>query len=107
MDHNEEITYTSRECIPIWAEDRKVIRIKEGVNILELLAGSGFTAYELRKQGIIGEARIQKLRRGELPTMRELNFICWATAYSVGELLEYKDNGAPWETNTEREASKQ
>ncbi len=73
-----------------------MIRIREGVDILELLKRSGFTAYELRKQKIIGEARLQKLRHGELPTMKELNFICWATAYKIGEIIEYKYNGEPW-----------
>ena len=75
-----------------------MIRVKPGIDILELLRGTGSTTYELRRQGIIGEARLQKLRRGELPTMRELNFICWATAYQIGELIEYTGNGSPpWE----------
>ncbi len=67
-----------------------MIRVKEGINLLELLASLGFTAYELRKQGIFGERTIQKLRQGGLPSWRELDFICSVTAYNVGELIEYK-----------------
>lgn len=69
-----------------------MIRIREGIDILELLARGGFTAYELRKQGIFGERTIQKLRRGELPSWKELDFICAVTAYNVGELIEYKES---------------
>ena len=75
-----------------------MIRIRDGVNILDLLARSGHTAYTLRKEGLIGEARIQKLRRGDLPTWRELDLICRVTAYNVGELIEYVD--APEDAHT-------
>ena len=77
-----------------------MIGVKEGVNILELLRECGFTAYEIRRQGIIGERRLQALRKGELPTMRELDFICWATARKTGDIIEYTDTGTPW---TEKE----
>ena len=66
-----------------------MIRIKEGINVLDLLKRSGFSAYELRKQRIFGEAAIEKLRRGGLPSWKQLNFICKITAYEVGELIEY------------------
>lgn len=69
-----------------------MIRIKEGIDILDMLARGGFTAYELRKQHIFGERTIQKLRRGELPSWKELDFICAVTAYDVGELIEYKQS---------------
>lgn len=67
-----------------------MIKWRDGINVLEMLAGCGFTAYELRKQKIWGEATIQKFRKGGLPTWKELNFICKVTAYDVGELIEFK-----------------
>lgn len=66
-----------------------MIRVKEGINLLAMLRACGYTTYELRRQKIFGEATIQKLRRGGLPSWRELDFICEATAYDVGELVEY------------------
>jgi len=75
-----------------------MIRVKEGINLLEMLANCGHSTYTLRKQGLIGEARIQKLRRGALPTWKELDLICMATAYNVGELIEYVD--APEDAHT-------
>lgn len=70
-----------------------MIKIRDGVNILEMLAACGFTSYELRRQRIFGERTIQKLRRGELPSWRELDFICAVTARDIGELIEYKYTG--------------
>jgi len=69
-----------------------MIRWREGINVLDMLARCGFTAYELRKQHIFGEATIQKLRKGGLPSWKELDFICEVLAYDVGELIEYKDD---------------
>ena len=66
-----------------------VIRVKPGVDLLKLLSECSFTTYQLRKQRLIGEARIQKLRDGELPTWKELDLICRSTCYQVGELIEY------------------
>lgn len=82
-----------------------MLKVKEGLNILENLKLSGFTTYELRKQGIIGESRLQKLRNGELPTMRELNFICWALACDVGDVIEYKYTGDPWKETSEKKVN--
>ena len=66
-----------------------MIRVKEGIDLLAMLRACGYSTYELRRQKIFGEATIQKLRRGGLPSWRELDFICEATAYGVGELIEY------------------
>lgn len=69
-----------------------MIRIREGIDILQMLAGCGFTAYQLRKQRIFGEATIQKLRKGGLPSWKELDFICSIIAYQPGELIEYVED---------------
>lgn len=67
-----------------------MIKWRDGINVLEELAKCGYTAYELRKQKIWGEATIQKFRKGGLPTWKELDFICSVLSYDVGELIEYK-----------------
>ena len=72
-----------------------MIRVRDGVNLLELLAGCGFTSYELRKQRIFGEKTIQKLRRGGLPSWRELDFICTVTACRPEEIIEYRPDKQP------------
>lgn len=69
-----------------------MIVYRQGIDVLAMLRACGYTTYELRKQKIFGEATIQKLRRGGLPSWRELDFICEVTAYSIGELIEYRPN---------------
>lgn len=76
-----------------------MIQWREGINPLELLANSGFTTYQLRKQKIWGEATIQKFRKGGLPTWKELNFICKVSAYKIEDLIVFKwgDNETLWD----------
>ena len=69
-----------------------MIRVKEGVNILALLARCGFTSYELRKQRIFSESSIQRLRNGGLPSWKELDFICKTLAYDISEIVEFIDD---------------
>ena len=72
-----------------------MIRVREGVDLLGILAGQGFTTYELRRQGLFGERTIQKLRAGGLPSWRELDVICSLTMRDVSELIEWKYTGIP------------
>lgn len=66
-----------------------MIRVREGVDVLELLKACGFSTYTLRKLKIMGEYRIQKLRNGEPPTIPELDFICAVTVLPVEQIIEY------------------
>lgn len=45
-----------------------MIAYKQGIDVLAMLRACGYTTYELRRQKIFGEATIQKLRRGGLPS---------------------------------------
>ena len=67
-----------------------MIKYRDGINVLDLMGRCGYTSYQLRKQKVFGEAAIQRLRNGGLPTWRELDIICELTGYQVGELIEYK-----------------
>jgi DNA-binding Xre family transcriptional regulator len=69
-----------------------MIRVKEDVNILALLASCGFTSYELRKNKIFSESSIQRLRKGGLPNWKELDFICKTLNYDISEIVEFVDD---------------
>lgn len=69
-----------------------MIRVKENINILELLGNLGFTSYKLRKEKIFSESSIQRLRKGELPSWKELDFICKTTMLDISELIEFIDD---------------
>ncbi len=66
-----------------------MIRIKHNVNVLEYLKEKGMTTYQLRKKRIFGESRIQRMREGKTPSIRELDLICKLTAHDINDLIEY------------------
>lgn len=59
------------------------------IDILESLKEKGYTSYKLRKDKIIGEAQIQKIRSGELASKETLNTICKLLDCQPGDILEY------------------
>ena len=67
----------------------KMIRVRRGVNILDELAKCGFTAYVLRKANYFSESSIQRLRKGGLPSWKELDFICNITRLEIQEVIEF------------------
>lgn len=64
-----------------------MLRYKE--DILELLKKKGYTSYKLRKDKLIGEAQIQKIRSGEIASKETLNTICKLLNCQPGDILEY------------------
>lgn len=59
------------------------------MDILEELKKKGFTTYKLRKEKIMGEAQIQKIRSGEIASKETLNTICGLLSCQPGDILEY------------------
>lgn len=70
-----------------------MIRWREGVDVLELLSGCGFTSYRLRLEGIMGQSELQRIRQGGLPSWKTLDWICDTLYMNVGELLEFIREG--------------
>ena len=63
--------------------------LKYKVDILEELKTKGYTTYKLRKDKVIGEAQIQKIRTGEIASKETLNTICKLLHCQPGDILEY------------------
>lgn len=63
--------------------------IKYKINVLEALNDQGYSSYKLYKDGIMGSATIQKLRKNEVVYGKNLNLICSLLNRQPGELLEY------------------
>ncbi len=59
------------------------------INVLQELKQKGYSTYSLRKNKIMGEAQIQKIRQGELASKETLNTICRLLQIQPGDLLEY------------------
>ena len=63
--------------------------LKYKIDILEELKTKGYTTYKLRKDKIIGEAQIQKIRTGEIASKETLNTFCLLLHYQPSDILEY------------------
>ena len=63
--------------------------LKYKIDILEELKAKGYTTYKLRKDKVIGEAQIQKIRTGEIASKETLNTICKLLQCQPGDILEY------------------
>lgn len=59
------------------------------IDILESLKKVGFTSYKIRKEKIIGEAQMQKIRTGEIASKETLNTLCKLMNCQPGDILEY------------------
>ncbi len=59
------------------------------INILEALKRAGFSSYKIRKEKIIGESQMQKIRIGEIASKETLNTICRLLDCQPGDILEY------------------
>lgn len=59
------------------------------INVLRELKHKGYSTYVLRRDRIMGEAQIQKIRQGELASKETLNTICRLLQIQPGDLLEY------------------
>lgn len=63
--------------------------LKYKIDILEELKGKGYSTYKLRKDKLIGEAQIQKIRKGDIASKETLNIICKLLNCQPGDILEY------------------
>lgn len=59
------------------------------IDILEELKEKGYSSYKLRKDKLMGEAQIQKIRSDELVSKETLNTICKLLNCQPGDILEY------------------
>lgn len=66
--------------------------LKYKIDVLEALKNSSYTSYRLRKEKLIGEAQIQKIRENEIVSKETLNTICKLLKCQPGDLIEYIDD---------------
>lgn len=59
------------------------------INVLDALKEKGYTTYSLRKEKLLSESTIQKLRVGEGVAWDNIETLCKLLDCDVGDLLEY------------------
>ncbi len=65
------------------------VMLKYKIDILESLKEKGYTSYKIRKEKLIGESQLQKIRTGEIASKETLNTICKLLNCQPGDILEY------------------
>lgn len=63
--------------------------IQYKINVLEALKSAGYSTYRIRKEKIMGESVLQKLRRKEYLSEKELSIICELLNLQPGDIFEH------------------
>ena len=66
-----------------------MIRYRQGVDVIRMLSDAGYNTGRIRRDKIIGERALQKIREGKLPSWNELNKLCSLLHVHPVDLLEY------------------
>lgn len=66
-----------------------VMALQYKINVLEALKSKGYTTYTLRKEKILSESTVQKLRVGEGVAWDNLELLCKLLECDISDLLEY------------------
>lgn len=64
--------------------------LKYKINVLDELKKRGMTSYTLRKEKLLGESTIQKLRNGEGVSWDNLETLCKLLECDIGDILVYE-----------------
>ena len=59
------------------------------VDVIQLLKDSGYSTYTIRKEKLIIENMLQKLRNNQMVSWATLDTICRLTHSQPGDILEY------------------
>ena len=64
--------------------------IRYKVDVLAKLKEAGYTTTKIRKDKIMGEAMLQKIRQGQMVSWATLETLCELLACDVGDLITYE-----------------
>ena len=70
-------------------EGGKVMPMQYKVDVVALLKEKGYNTNKIRKEKIMGEAMLQKLRSGQMVSWATMETICELLKCQPGDLVEY------------------
>ena len=62
------------------------------VDVLAKLKTAGYSTYRIRKDRLLGEATVQRLRNGESVSWENIATICRLLNCQPGDIMEYVDD---------------
>lgn len=66
--------------------------IQYKIDVLKCLKEKGYNTNRLRKEKIMGEATIQKIRKGEVVNAHNLEILCRLLECQPGDIIEYSES---------------
>ena len=59
------------------------------IDVLASLKAKGYSTARIRKDKIMGEAMLQKIRQGEMPSWAILDTICFLLECDIGDVITH------------------
>lgn len=82
------VSWSELKEMRVWEDDKPGIRFK--VSIINALANAGYTAYRIRKENILAEGTMQKLRKDSTSiSLDTLGKLCELLDMQPADLIEY------------------
>ena len=69
---------------------KEAMRLIVYLDILPKLAARGWTAYRLRREGVIPQSTLTRLRQGKDVTIATINTVCTLLECQPGEILRWE-----------------
>lgn len=61
------------------------------MDVLTALKDAGYSSYRIRKEKLLGEATLQKLRKKELVSWENISVICQLLKCQPGDIVAYQE----------------
>ena len=63
--------------------------IKFKVDVLEMLKDAGYTTYRIKKEKLLAESTVQKLRNDEMVFIDNISRLCQVLQCQPGDIIEF------------------
>ncbi len=60
-------------------------------NVLERLKNSGISTYKIRKDKVLSESTLQRLRQNQIVSIEIIDILCQLLKCQPGDIIEYMD----------------
>ena len=66
--------------------------IRYKIDVLAALKAAGFTSYKIRKQGLINQTALQRIREGKMISWEQFAIVCKLLKAQPGDIIEYVED---------------
>ena len=63
--------------------------IRYKIDVLQALKNAGYSTYKIRKQNLLFESTLTKIRKNEIVNVDNLNILCKLLELQPGDILQY------------------